>query len=174
MKIFELKQIIKEEIDNFLGRGGSKDVYLSQDPNQVIKKFTGEINKENLIKEKKLGEKFPKYIAQIFNLDFKKGIMTQEKIDPKKFKLDIQREFIKLPDNIQNMFDESGLDDEFEFFITYPQYIQTKELKDKIQKIDNFIKNILTKSTGTNIDYPNINNIGYDKDGHLKLLEIFY
>ena len=72
------------------------------------------------------------------------------------------------------MFDESGLDDEFEFFITYPQYIQTKELKDKIQKIDNFVKNTLTKSTGTNIDYPNINNIGYDKDGYLKLLEIFY
>ena len=76
MKIFELKQIIKEEIDNFLGRGGSKDVYLSQDPNQVIKKFTGEINKENLIKEKKLGEKFPKYIAQIFNLDFKTLIFS--------------------------------------------------------------------------------------------------
>jgi hypothetical protein len=157
-------------IDILLGKGGSKEVF-STDSDLVLKKFTGDINKKNLQIEKKLSEKYPNYIAKISDLDFKEGTMSQEKLNVSKFKNQIR---LSISDEGQEMFDESGLDDEFEFLVKYPQYNINKELKTKISKLDTFIQKILIPIVGNNIDYPNINNAGYDSNGNIKLLEIFY
>jgi hypothetical protein len=157
-------------IDILLGKGGSKEVF-STDSDLVLKKFTGDVNKKNLQIEKKLSEKYPNYIAKISDLDFKEGTMSQEKLNVSKFKNQIR---LSISDEGQEMFDESGLDDEFEFLVKYPQYNTNKELKTKINKLDTFVQEILIPITGDNIDYPNINNAGYDSNGDIKLLEIFY
>lgn len=157
-------------IDILLGKGGSKEVY-STDSDLVLKKFTGDINKKNLQIEKKLSEKYPNYIAKIPDLNFKEGTMSQEKLNVSKFKNQI---ILSISDEGQEIFDESGLDDEFEFLVKYPQYNTNKELKTKINKLNIFIQKTLIPIIGNNIDYPNINNAGFDSDNNIKLLEIFY
>jgi hypothetical protein len=177
MKTSELRQIIREEIEQFLGRGGSKEVFSSSDSNLVTKKFTEKINKKNLVKEKELGDKYPNYIAKIQNIDFKTGVLTQEKLNTTKLKTDIKKEFINLPEEIQDLFDESGLDDEFEFFTLYPEYITNSDLQNEIVNLNTFVQVDLIQNEGlskSSLDYPNINNVGYDKKGKLKMLEVFY
>jgi hypothetical protein len=155
-----------------LGSGGSKEVFQSpDDPNKVIKKFTTTVDKTNLKKEQQLSKKYPEYIALISDLDFKKGTLTQEKLNSKKLKTDI---ILSLSSDGQDLFDESGLDDEFEFAVRYPQYIIKPDLKNKIEKLNNFVQTKIIPTTGENIDYPNINNVGYDQSGNIKLIEIFY
>lgn len=175
MEDFNLKKylynnpLLKEDK---LGRGGSKDVFQSPtNPDQVTKQFTTDINKANLKKEQKLSQQYPEYIALISDVDLKKGTLTQEKLNTKKFKTDVQ---LSLSSEGQELFDESGLDDEFEFMVKYPQYITKPELKDKIEKLNNFVTTKIIPITGIDIDYPNINNAGYDKNGNIKLIEIFY
>ena len=174
MNKLELKYLIREKIEQFLGKGGSKEVFSSPDSTLVNKKFISKINKNNILKEKKLGEKYPNYIAKIENVDFEKNILTQEKLNTNKFKTDT---ILALSEEGQEIFDESDLDDEFEFLVKNPQYNKNSTLKLKIQKLNNFVNNILLKKEGINIeklDYPNINNVGYDKENNLKMLEIFY
>ena len=157
-------------VDILLGKGGSKEVY-STDSNLVLKKFTGDVNKKNLQIEKKLSEKYPDYIAKISDLNFKEGTMNQEKLNVSKFKNQVR---LSISDEGQEMFDESGLDDEFEFLVKYPEYNINKELKTKINKLDTFVQKTLIPIVGNNIDYPNINNVGFGSNGDIKLLEIFY
>jgi len=157
-------------IDILLGKGGSKEVF-STDSNLVLKKFTSNIDKKKLQIEKKLSEKYPDYIAKISDLNFKEGTMSQEKLNVSKFKNQV---ILSISDEGQEMFDESGLDDEFEFLVKYPQYNTDKELKTKINKLNTFVQETLIPTIGNNIDYPNINNAGYSSNGNIKLLEIFY
>lgn len=177
MKLSELRQIIREEIDQMVGRGGSKEVYSSSDSDIVTKKFTGKINKKNLLKEKELGDKYPDFIAKIGSIDFKTGTLTQEKLNTTKLKTDIKKEFINLPEEVQEIFDESGLDDEFEFLTLYPEYVVNVDLQNEIVNLNTFVQVDLIQNEGISkesLDYPNINNVGYDKKGKLKMLEIFY
>jgi len=160
-------------VDILLGKGGSKEVY-STDSNLVLKKFTGDVNKKNLQIEKKLSEKYPDYIAKISDLNFKEGKMNQEKLNVSKFKKQVR---LSISDEGQEMFDESGLDDEFEFFTLYPEYIVNVDLQNEIVNLNTFVQVDLIQNEGISkgsLDYPNINNVGYDKKGKLKMLEIFY
>lgn len=158
-----------------LGKGGTKTTFTDDDDvSKVTKKFTGEVNVENLKKEKKLSEKFPEFIAVTYAIDFKKGTLSQERLDAQKFKNDVRKGFAQLSPDLQDEFDESGLDDEFEYFVNNLDAIKNSELKSKIAKLQNFVKSKLIPVTGNNIDYPNINNVGYASDGSLKLIEIFY
>lgn len=172
MKKFKLRLIIKEEIEKIIGRGGSKEVTSTDNSNIVTKKFLGNINKENLLKEKQLGDKYPNFIAKTIKLT--DNSLTQEKLNNNKLYSQI---ILSLSEEGQELFEESGLDDEFEFLVKYPHYNKNKELKDKISKLDNFVKNTLInkeKISINDLDYPNMNNIGYDNKGNIKLLEIFY
>lgn len=172
MKKSQVRLIVKEEIEKMIGRGGSKDVYLSNDSNKVTKKFSSNINKDNLIKEKELGNKYPDFIAKIYDLT--NDSLTQEKLNVKKLGIDIK---LALSEEGIDLFDESNLDDEFEFIINHPEFNTNSQLKNKITKLNDFVKNILIKKENipfSKLDYPNINNVGYDGKGNIKLLEIFY
>ena len=170
---------VKDGRKPFNTTGAYKEVYISEtNPNIVIKTFD-----KSLIPYVQWEEDFcmdyPNLYAYIYKVDYKKCIMIQELLDNKKVfeEMSILHKCLKL-----GFYDIS-------YTLRYMKYIineknKIKSIKEKLGLVELKIFNrwitFLKKLNAIDPNYytdegfldSHINNIGYDKKGRLKLLDL--
>ena len=185
MTLFEAYKIILTELNSEkkqeLGYGMFKQVFpLKSNPNYVVKKFSKEKESiNNIQREIKFYEQYPDLYAEIKKVDFEKGYMIQEKLDTDK--IYTQLEYIA--DAARDYYIGEQFDSSWIFYFLIEQFFETDQ--ESLKKFVNFaglsflnkLYSFFTKieeigyGNGYQMDL-SINNIGIDKKGNIKFLDI--
>lgn len=171
-----LKEVIDEEIrrkPKMNKHGVFKSLYnFETRPDYVIKTWTG--NNAMVEKEYNVFEKYPDLFANILKVNWEKKFMIQERLDADRAYREL-RELggvleVYITDHIKEIAtsnDENQIHNDREVLS-----MVDKNLVPIYNKWLEFFKKILKINTGSNVKDTNPGNFGYDKSGHIKLLDI--
>jgi len=170
-----------ESIEPINTEGGYKKVFISEsNPDIVIKTF--DLSQVHLIKsEVMFYETAPELFAKIYNIDYDKGSITQERLDINK----VYDELKKLGEYFSNLdLIDSNVDYEVLNFIKklvvqnisiddVRNFLTDKNLFNIFNRWFSIVKKVMKIGIELDIQFDiNPNNFGYDKEGNLKLFDI--
>lgn len=170
-----------ESIKPINTEGGYKKVFISEsNPDIIIKTF--DLSQVHLIKSEAIFyETAPELFAKIYNIDYDKGNITQEKLDITK----VYNELKKLGEYFYNLdLIDSNVDYEVLNFIKklvvqnisiddVRNFLTDKNLFDIFDRWFSIVKKVMKIGIDLDIHFDiNPNNFGYDKEGNLKLFDI--
>lgn len=187
IKLIDLLKELNIQPKTSIGQGGEHTIYPSKiKPGFVIKKLTGEFEfftKEDWKKIIQAAQQHPEVFAQIDKVDFDKGYFVQEKLDEKSLTKDGNELYEYLKDNNilyrndQDKSDYSSLDIITILYMT-PDRIDMLDntpwentLKPKLER---FFDKLNKAGHGIDDNYLGdlrLTNIGYDKNGEIKILD---
>ena len=158
---------------------GKDSIVFDYGKDKVIKFAKNRYYREAFLESIKFMKKYPKYFVKIFGVT--ETYVIQEKADVKKVKTMLE-ELFEIFKKSENSDDDSFASFweiiEFDEEYSYPDF--TKEVKKNVtlfnflREIQNFInevKYIFAEDNYIDIDITD-NNIGYDKNGNLKFVDI--
>ena len=144
-------------------------------PQYIIKIWDREMDKR-IKYEYKASEKYPDLFAKIIKIDFDRRLMIEEKLDTEQIEKDLKKlatyTGIKSDYSVPDYFEALAIN-------TTQKEKQLKMIKqrypegvDLFNKWISFFEKIIHIDVGLIANDFNIGNIGYDKNGNLKLLDI--
>ena len=190
IKLVDILKEINIQSKTHIGQGSEQTAYPSKiKPGFVIKKFTGNntfTTKDDWIKQIKNSQQYPDVFAEIEKFDFDKGYFIQEKLDEKSLTNDGVELYKYLKSN--NKLPKTWPSEYPMLDIASIFYIEWEDKPDLINLLDDtpwentlkpklkrFFDKLNKHGLGYNSKSPlgdiRFSNIGYDKNGEIKILD---
>lgn len=173
-RVYEVRTQRKDR----LGQGFEHDVYGSKlKPDFVIKKFTADedlYSKEDWQEMLDASVENPEIFAKIGRISLDKGYFTQEKLDER----GLTRDFMELGRYLFDKGVDTGDGDVLAFFYLNPDrlhvLLDTPWRETLLPKLKRFLDRVDRAGYGSGGSYLGdirLTNLGYDKDGEIKILD---